>query len=96
MSKVDQLRELREAKHAKQQSAKACLDKSKVKAAAAINARRKKAKAALVEAITRKVSHMANTGKSTYRYRDQEQRREYQRDLMRKRRAAKKDTSLCQ
>lgn len=103
MSKVDQLRALREARHDARQKANTCLQKapaspsskSKVKATEIASAKRKKvatAKAAL--AATVDVSHMANSvvanTSTAYRYRDHEERKIYQRDLMRKRRATVK------
>lgn len=99
-SKVDQLRALREARFAQQKASAspkkhASQARKKIKADTSASTKRKKvatAKAAL--AATVDVSHMANSVANTstaYRYRDPDGRREYQRELMRNRRAAKKE-----
>jgi hypothetical protein len=74
VSKADQLRALREARFAAQRK-----EASPIVVANAV------ANADVAHAVSH--ADVANT-KSTYRYRDPAKRRSYQRDLMRKRRAA--------
>lgn len=81
-----QLRAMRERRHEERQKRSTVLAKLEAKAAKVAKAK------ALVVSQPALANAVANTNSPTYQSRDADTRRAYQRDLMRKRRAAAKAT----